>query len=63
MAHRRYPYKGVNLYVTTSIGLAEMHPNDSLDSLVGRADRGLYRAKQSGRDCVCVEPSGNSDVQ
>ncbi|MCY1269593.1 diguanylate cyclase (GGDEF) domain protein [compost metagenome] len=63
VAHRRYPYKGVNLYVTTSIGLAEMHPNDSLDSLVGRADRGLYRAKQSGRDCVCVEPSGNSDVQ
>ncbi|MDH4554614.1 GGDEF domain-containing protein [Pseudomonas sp. BN417] len=62
VAVRRYPYRGVNLHVTTSIGLAEMHPDDSLDSLIGRADRGLYRAKQSGRDCVCVEPSGNADV-
>ncbi|MDT4858108.1 Response regulator PleD [compost metagenome] len=62
VAARRYPFKGVNLHVTTSIGLAEMHPDDSLDSLIGRADRGLYRAKQSGRDCVCVEPSGNQDV-
>lgn len=59
---QRFPFRGVNLHVTTSIGLAEMHPDDSLDSLVGRADRGLYRAKQSGRDCVCVEPSGNADV-
>lgn len=62
VAARRYPFKGVNLQVTTSIGLAEMHPNDSLDSLIGRADRGLYRAKQSGRNCVCVEPSGNPDA-
>lgn len=52
----------MNLQVTTSIGLAEMHPDDSLDSLIGRADRGLYRAKQSGRNCVCVEPSGNHDA-
>ncbi|WP_271411156.1 sensor domain-containing diguanylate cyclase [Pseudomonas sp. Q1-7] len=62
VAAQRYPFKGVNLQVSTSIGLAEMHPDDSLDSLIGRADRGLYRAKQSGRNCVCVEPSGNHDV-
>jgi diguanylate cyclase (GGDEF)-like protein len=61
-AIQRYPFKGVNLHVTTSIGLAEMHPDDSLDSLIGRADRGLYRAKQSGRNCVCVEPSGNTEM-
>ncbi|MGF6695156.1 diguanylate cyclase (GGDEF)-like protein [Metapseudomonas resinovorans] len=62
VAAKRYPFKGVNLQVTTSIGLAQMHPDDSLDSLIGRADRGLYRAKQSGRNCVCVEPSGNHDA-
>ncbi|MDA8484881.1 sensor domain-containing diguanylate cyclase [Pseudomonas resinovorans] len=62
VAAQRYPFRGVNLQVTTSIGLAEMHPDDSLDSLIGRADRGLYRAKQSGRNCVCVEPSGNADA-
>ncbi|MBT8766843.1 sensor domain-containing diguanylate cyclase [Metapseudomonas boanensis] len=62
IASKRYPYKGVNLSVTTSIGLAEMHPDDSLDSLLSRADKGLYRAKQSGRDCVCVEPTGNLDA-
>ncbi|BAU72993.1 sensor domain-containing diguanylate cyclase [Metapseudomonas furukawaii] len=62
VAARRYPFKGVNLQVTTSVGLAEMHPEDALDSLIGRADRGLYRAKLSGRNCVCVEPSGNHDA-
>ncbi|WP_330115084.1 sensor domain-containing diguanylate cyclase [Pseudomonas sp. JS3066] len=62
VAAQRYPFKGVNLHVTTSIGLADMHPEDALDSLIGRADRGLYRAKQSGRNCVCVEPSGNQSV-
>ncbi|MDH4653955.1 MULTISPECIES: sensor domain-containing diguanylate cyclase [unclassified Pseudomonas] len=62
VAAQRYPFKGVNLHVTTSIGLADMHPEDALDSLIGRADRGLYRAKQSGRNCVCVEPSGNHSV-
>ncbi|MFC5697346.1 diguanylate cyclase domain-containing protein [Pseudomonas sp. GCM10022186] len=62
VAIQRHPFRGVNLHVTTSIGLAEMHPDDSLDSLIGRADRGLYRAKQSGRNCVCVEPSGHQDA-
>ncbi|WP_044870640.1 sensor domain-containing diguanylate cyclase [Pseudomonas sp. LFM046] len=63
VASKRYPFRGVNLQITSSIGLAEMHPDDSLDSLIARADRGLYRAKQSGRNCVCVEPSGHADVQ
>ncbi|WP_439859365.1 sensor domain-containing diguanylate cyclase [Pseudomonas sp. MBLB4136] len=43
------------LRVTTSIGLAELHPGDTLDQLIGRADRALYRAKQSGRNRLCEE--------
>lgn len=37
--------------VTVSIG-AVMYQNEALDSLVDRADKALYEAKQAGRDCV-----------
>jgi diguanylate cyclase (GGDEF)-like protein len=46
-------YKGASLHITTSIGLAELHPDDSLSELLARADRALYRAKQSGRNRTC----------
>lgn len=39
--------------VTASIGLAQMRQGDSLISLISRADRALYRAKQRGRNQVC----------
>jgi eukaryotic-like serine/threonine-protein kinase len=38
--------------VTVSIGVAELKPDDHLDTLLERADGGLYRAKQLGRDRV-----------
>jgi diguanylate cyclase (GGDEF)-like protein len=38
--------------VTLSVGIAYMRPGDTLDALVARADRALYAAKHSGRDCV-----------
>lgn len=53
--HNRFPFAGVNLHITTSIGLTEMRPEDSLDSLLGRADRALYRAKESGRNRLAVD--------
>ena len=41
--------------MTVSVGAACMDPGGStLDELVARADRALYRAKQAGRDQVCV---------
>jgi diguanylate cyclase (GGDEF)-like protein len=51
----RYPFAGVNLHATISLGLTELRPDDSLDSLIGRADRALYRAKESGRNRLCVD--------
>lgn len=38
--------------VTISIGVAEHRAGESPDGLIDRADRALYRAKQSGRDRV-----------
>ena len=42
--------------VTVSLGIASCIPGDSIESLMGRADKALYRAKNQGRDQVCVEP-------
>jgi diguanylate cyclase (GGDEF)-like protein len=39
--------------VTVSIGLAQLHPRDSLENLIARADHALYQAKQQGRNCLC----------
>jgi diguanylate cyclase (GGDEF)-like protein len=45
--------------VTISIGIAASpeHGRD-ITALVGRADRALYRAKQTGRNRVCIETEG-----
>ena len=44
------------LPITLSIGLSNMQPNDSLDSLIQKADRALYRAKEDGRNrCVIYD--------
>jgi diguanylate cyclase (GGDEF)-like protein len=39
---------------TASFGITEFRPNDSIESLVGRADNALYQAKHRGRNRVEV---------
>ena len=41
--------------ITLSLGLAEMQPGDTLQSLLTAADGALYRAKAAGRNCVVAD--------
>jgi diguanylate cyclase (GGDEF)-like protein len=47
--------------VTVSLGVSFLHSDDSLDSLIDRADRCMYLSKTTGRDRVTLE--GDSVVQ
>ena len=38
--------------ITVSIGVASLQAGDTLSSLIDRADKALYRAKQGGRNCT-----------
>ncbi|MGY4492646.1 sensor domain-containing diguanylate cyclase [Pseudomonas sp. TE3610] len=50
-----FTYAGKSLKITTSVGVTGLQANDTLHSLLNRADHALYRAKQSGRNCVRSE--------
>lgn len=45
---------GAPLRVTASFGVAQLHEDDSVESLLARADGGLYAAKREGRNRVAV---------
>jgi two-component system cell cycle response regulator len=45
---------GTQLSKTISIGLSLLKPEDSLESLLQRADKGLYTAKENGRNIVIL---------
>ncbi|CAI8781677.1 GGDEF domain-containing protein [Methylocaldum szegediense] len=48
-------YQGKAIPVTISVGIAEMHPSDTLSDLIQRAERCLRKAKDSGRNLVINE--------
>lgn len=49
---------GTLIPVTTSGGVSELEEGDSLESLVDRADAGLYRAKEQGRNQLVLSREG-----
>lgn len=50
--------KGPRISVTMSIGMTYASPEDTVDSLLHRADTTMYAAKQSGRNRVCIDSDG-----
>ena len=42
-------FEGIDLPATVSMGIAVAEPQDTVESLLGRADVALYRAKAGGR--------------
>lgn len=51
--HCGFHYRGENVPITISCGIAEFFGNDTIEAVFERADRALYRAKEQGRNC-CV---------
>lgn len=48
-------YKGKGIQVTMSIGTTRYEERDTPDTLISRADKALYRAKQNGKNQMCKE--------
>lgn len=48
-------FQNEQISVTISLGLTQMLPDDTLDSLIHRADTALYRAKNNGKDKMEIE--------
>jgi diguanylate cyclase len=49
----KFHYEGKPVNITASAGIATVHEDDSIDSLIKRADNMLYKAKSKGRNC-CI---------
>lgn len=45
----------VDVKVTVSAGVAEARHGEDAHTLLARADKALYRAKDAGRNCVCID--------
>jgi diguanylate cyclase (GGDEF)-like protein/PAS domain S-box-containing protein len=54
VASEVFEYENIDIRCTISLGIAACTGNtEDIDSLMKRADIELYRAKNSGRNCVC----------
>ena len=51
-------YRGEEVPVDLSIGVAEARVDESLDALMQRADQAMYQAKRAGGDRVELAPAG-----
>ena len=63
VADRPVAVNGFRIPLTISIGVAAWAGDPDAKSLIRRADNGLYRAKDSGRNRVCSEPMPEGAVK
>lgn len=54
IANRGFNYNGEDINLTLSCGISEFCEGDQHDDVFIRADRALYQAKQSGRNCCML---------
>jgi diguanylate cyclase len=55
IASHKFNFDGESLSITVSFGVAEFEDNDTIDDVIERSDKALYRAKDKGRNQVCCE--------
>lgn len=53
IAEQTITFNTQKINVTSSFGVTTMHLNESIESLIARADHALYQAKHEGRNRVC----------
>ncbi|MDH3629805.1 MAG: diguanylate cyclase [Gammaproteobacteria bacterium] len=54
IAASSFHFKGEPVTLTLSAGITETRKGDSVESIYERADKALYKAKNSGRDCQFI---------
>lgn len=52
--HTNLLYSGKRVYVTISVGVTVHQQGDTFDAIVGRADKALYCAKKSNKNCTIL---------
>ncbi len=55
-----FHFKEKQVQITVSFGLAEFTASDSPERVFERADKALYRAKEGGRNQVCLAKLGSA---
>ncbi len=63
MAAEKFALSNAEIAVTVSAGVAAYQPGDDADSLLWRADRALFEAKNGGRNRVCLFSDDTSSAR
>jgi diguanylate cyclase (GGDEF)-like protein len=48
------PHPAMEFQIGASVGVAQLDPFETAEEWIARADKALYKAKQNGRERVCV---------